>query len=166
MVGTAVRKVLLAITAATAALLFAAGCASAAPSASPSVTASPLVAASTAPASPTSTPTPTANTLGSLTGAWRGTWINESPQRAVGTFTLTWAQQGNLLVGAIGVAGSDCISDGDVTGNVDGDKISFGAVKGNVPLITYVGTITGNMMSGTYTSDCGNSKGTWQAIKA
>jgi hypothetical protein len=139
-----------------------AGCDQLNPTASPSETASP---------SPTSTmadvvtPTPILATLGSLTGAWKGTWTNTTPQTAVGTFVLTWAQQGNMLFGAIGVTGSNCITAGNVTGNVDGSKISFGAVEGGTS-IQYEGVVSGTIMTGTYRSECGNSSGTWTAVKA
>ena len=71
-------------------------------------------------------------TLGSLTGAWKGTWTNTSPQTAVGTFVLTWAQQGNLRVRrdrrhAARTASTPATS----AGNLDGTKISFGAVEGD-----------------------------------
>ena len=39
-----------------------------------------------------------------------------------------------------------------MTGNVDGTKISFGAVEGT-KTITYVGTVSGRTMSGTYSSE-------------
>jgi hypothetical protein len=169
MVGTAVRKVLFG-TAATIVLLGGlSACTAVNPntgaSPTPSVTASPTSSPSpVVTPSATSTPNPSATGLGALSGAWMGTWTNETPTPAVGTFTLTWAQQGTLLVGAIGVTGSNCIAAGNVTGSVDGNKISFGAVEGT-KLITYVGTVSGNTMSGTYTSDCGPSKGTWTAVK-
>ena len=110
-------------------------------------------------------PSPIVGTLGSLTGAWKGTWTNTSPQTAVGTFVLTWAQQGNLLFGAIGVTGSNCIDAGNVSGNLDGTKISFGAVEGDTSIF-YEGIVSGTIMTGTYRSDCGNSTGTWTAVKA
>jgi hypothetical protein len=170
MVGTAVRKVLFGTAAAIVLLGSLSACAlvnpNATASATPSATASPTPSPTpTVTATPTPTPTASATGLGALSGAWKGTWTNETPTPAVGTFTLTWAQQGTLLVGAIGVTGSNCIAAGNVTGNVDGSKISFGAVEGT-KLITYVGTVSGNTMSGTYSSDCGPSKGTWTAIKA
>jgi hypothetical protein len=166
--GTAVRKVTSGIAAAVVLLGGLSACtainpnpgASATPSATPSVTASPTPTPTTA---ATATATPSATGLGALSGAWMGTWTNETPA-AVGTFTLTWAQQGTLLVGAIGVTGSNCISAGNVTGNLDGNKISFGAVEGT-KTITYVGTVSGNTMTGTYSSECGPSKGTWSAVK-
>ena len=174
MVGTAVRQVLLGTASAGVLLVTLAACATTpsvvtAPSASPSET----VTASTSP-SPSNTPSSSPNTspsppasasLGALTGSWKGTWVNESPQTAVGTFTLSWAQQGNQLFGAIGVVGSTCLSGGNVTGTVNGTSLSFGAVEGN-NMINYTGTYSGNTMSGTYISACGNSKGSWSAVKA
>jgi hypothetical protein len=170
MVGTAVRKVALGTAAAIVLLGGLSACtainanpgASATPSATASPTPSPTLTATVTPAA-TATATPSATGLGALSGAWMGTWANETPA-AIGTFTLTWAQQGTLLVGAIGVTGSNCISAGNVTGNLDGNKISFGAVEGT-KTITYVGTVSGNTMTGTYSSECGPSKGTWTAVK-
>jgi hypothetical protein len=172
MIGSAVRKAVTATAVAAVLVATLGACTTVDPNAtaSPSVTdssASPTPEVTTANATPV-TPSPSATTggaLGALTGAWKGTWINETPQTAVGTFTLTWAQQGSQLFGAIGVTGSNCLSAGNVTGDVDGNKITFGAVEGN-NMITYVGTVSGNTMSGTYSSACGNSKGTWSAIRA
>ena len=138
------------------------GCSRLNPNAEPSPTPS---AEQTSAPSEAPSPTPIVATLGSLTGAWRGTWSNTSPQTAVGTFVLTWAQQGNLVFGAIGVTGSNCISAGNVTGNLDGSKISFGAVEGGTSIL-YEGVVSGTIMTGTYRSDCGNSTGTWTAVKA
>jgi hypothetical protein len=184
MVGTAVRRLLAASapqasrkvflgTASAAALLVTlAACATTptvtAPSPSPSESASASASASpstTPSSSPNTSPSPTASgNLGALTGSWKGTWVNESPQTAVGTFTLSWAQQGTQLFGAIGVVGSTCLSGGNVTGSVNGTSLSFGAVEGS-NTINYTGTYSGNSMSGTYISACGNSKGTWSAVK-
>ena len=170
--GTAVRKALFGTAAAIVLPIVLLGGLSACTAVSPNTAASPTVSPTETPTpTPTATPspvasptaTPSATGLGALTGAWMGTWTNETPA-AVGTFTLTWAQQGTLLVGAIGVTGSNCISAGNVTGNVDGTKISFGAVEGT-KTITYVGTISGKTMTGTYSSECGPSKGTWTAVK-
>jgi hypothetical protein len=135
----------------------------------PNASASPSASATASPAdtpSASANPSPTTvSQLGPLTGAWKGTWTNREPQIAIGTFVLTWAQQGDLLFGAIGVTGSNCIKAGNVTGNVAGSRISFGAVEGGTS-IQYDGTIDGNTMSGTYHSDCGNSTGTWTATKS
>ncbi|MCI0685626.1 MAG: hypothetical protein L0Y54_00070 [Sporichthyaceae bacterium] len=146
-------------------LAMAVGCTTANPNgaALPTASASETPAATSAEVTPS--PSPIVATLGSLTGAWKGTWTNTSPQTAVGTFVLTWAQQGNLVFGAIGVTGSNCLDAGNVTGNIDGSKISFGAVEGDTEIF-YEGIISGTIMTGTYRSDCGNSSGTWTAVKA
>ena len=48
---------------------------------------------------------------------------------------------------------------------MDGSKISFGAVEGDTSIF-YEGVVSGTIMTGTYHSDCGNSTGTWTAVKA
>ncbi len=158
-------RALVAVVCSFALLALVAGCTKANPNGEASPTASTSETA--APTSPevTSSPTPIATTLGTLTGAWKGTWANTAPLAAVGTFVLTWAQQGNLVFGAIGVTGSNCIEAGNVSGNVDGTKISFGAVEGDTEIF-YEGVVSGTIMTGTYRSDCGNSTGTWTAVKA
>lgn len=176
---TAVRNIFVSTASAAVLLIAVTACTAAptavSPSASPSesvaATASDLPSASAASSpsgSAVASVSPNASSsgnLGALTGSWKGTWVNESPTTAVGTFTLSWAQQGGNLFGAIGVVGSTCLSGGNVTGTVNGNSLSFGAVEGN-NTINYTGTYSGNTMSGTYISACGNSKGTWSAVKA
>jgi hypothetical protein len=170
MVGTAVRKIFLSTATAAVLVLGLAAC-----SQTPSTTPTPAPSTSTivqvtttpsptATASASATPSASITALGPLTGSWKGTWLNESPQPGTGTFTLSWAQQGTTLIGAIGVLGSTCLTAGNVTGTVNGNQLSFGAVEGN-NMINYSGTVNGNTMSGTYISACGNSKGTWNAVK-
>jgi len=158
-------RVLVAVASGLVLVAAVAGCSRVSPNADASPTASASeTAAATSPAVVPS-PSTIAATLGSLTGAWKGTWTNTSPQTAVGTFVLTWAQQGNMLFGAIGVTGSNCLDAGNVSGNVDGSKISFGAVEGDTSIF-YEGIVSGTIMTGTYRTDCGNSTGTWTAVKA
>jgi hypothetical protein len=116
----------------------------------------------------TATPTPTeeATPLGPLSGTWEGTWVNTTPTAAIGTFTLVWAQQGTKLFGALTVTGSDCLRAGNVTGEIVGKTLSFGAVEGDTT-IEYTGTIVDDdTIEGTYTSECGDSAGTWSATRA
>ena len=40
------------------------------------------------------------------------------------------------------------------------------AIPTSANMINDTGTYSGNTMSGTYASACGNSKGTWSAVKA
>ncbi|MBX6751495.1 MAG: hypothetical protein IRY85_17835, partial [Micromonosporaceae bacterium] len=111
------------------------------------------------------TPTEEATPLGPLSGTWEGTWVNSPPNPAIGTFTLVWAQQGTKLFGALTVTGSDCLRAGNVTGQVVGKSLSFGAVEGDTT-IEYTGTIVDDdTIEGTYESECGNSTGRWSATR-
>jgi hypothetical protein len=154
-----------------------AGCGRLNPSASPteSATSSPTETPNTSPntspsptATVTATPTLTesdATPLGPLSGTWEGTWVNTTPTAAIGTFTLIWAQQDDKLFGALTVAGSNCLTAGNVTGEIVGKGVSFGAVEANTT-IEYTGTIVDdNTIEGTYESDCGDSAGTWTATR-
>jgi hypothetical protein len=101
-----------------------------------------------------------------VVGNWRGTWKSTLFQGATGTFQMRLAQSGARLSGPITVQKSACISTGTDNGTVSGDKISFGAVNGN-QTISYVGTVKGDTMSGTYSApDCSNDKGSWTATRS
>jgi hypothetical protein len=109
----------------------------------------------------------TSTPLGPLSGTWEGTWANTSPVVGIGTFTLTWAQQGSRVVGAITVEGSNCLTAGNVDGTALGSRLRFGAVEG-ADTIEYEGTIVdADTIEGTYSSaDCGNAQGTWEAHRS
>jgi hypothetical protein len=153
-----------------------AGCGEWDPWAEPSSSASPAETATetatatpppsvTVPPNPTPSPTATSTPLGPLTGTWDGTWVNVRVTPATGTFTLTWAQQGSRVVGAISVEGSNCLAAGSVDGTAVGKRLRFGAVEGAVT-IEYDGTVVDeDKISGTYTSKCGDSEGTWTATR-
>lgn len=143
------------------------------PSADPgeSASATPSGSATTTPAetatTTTTAPTPTTDVtpLGPLSGTWEGTWVNTTPTAAIGTFRLVWAQQGQDLFGALTVVGSNCLQAGNVTGEVVGKGLSFGAIEGDTT-IEYTGTIVDDdTIEGTYESDCGDSAGTWTATR-
>ena len=136
--------------------------------ASPSETGTPTIETTTTTPARTPTPTPSeeATPLGPLSGTWEGTWVNTAPTAAIGTFTLVWAQQGDKLFGALTVAGSNCLRAGNVTGEIVGKGLSFGAVEGDTT-IEYTGTIVDDdTIEGTYESDCGDSAGTWSATRS
>jgi hypothetical protein len=119
-------------------------------------------------ASPTAAPPSTSDVtpLGPLSGTWEGTWVNTTPTAAIGTFTLVWAQQDDQLFGALTVVGSNCLRAGNVTGDIVGKGLSFGAIEGDTT-IQYTGTIVDDdTIEGTYESDCGDSAGTWTATRA
>jgi hypothetical protein len=169
------RRALAALAAALGLLAGLAGCnlnpspsASATGTATPTDEPTPTTTAVDLPTTPTTTPTPTgeATPLGPLSGTWEGTWVNSTPVAGIGTFTLVWAQQGNRLFGALTVTGSDCLRAGNVTGQVIGKSLRFGAVEGDTT-IEYIGTIVDDdTIEGTYTSECGDSAGTWSATRA
>jgi hypothetical protein len=126
----------------------------------------------TAPTTGSTTPTVAAvasNTPAALnlSGTWDGTWQNTSPDTATGTFTIIWTQTGANLSGTISINASTCISQASTTGSISGDKITFGAVKGQAA-ITYDGTVSGNdTIKGAYHAPptCGNAVGTWTATR-
>ena len=95
-------------------------------------------------------------TAGGLSGTWTGQYTGASQ----GTFSLTWQQSGSDLTGTIDI--SELGSTINITGKLNGDKITFGTV-GSLA-ITYAGSVSGNTMSGTYQAPTGT--GTWNATKA
>ena len=134
------------------------------------IQASTAATASSATAAATSTPTtaataaPTDQASG-LAGTWNGAYESTSTPGSTGTFILDWTQTGSALSGTISVTASQCVSEGTITGTTDGATITFGAVQGAYS-IAYEGTVSGDSMSGTYTSpSCGNAAGTWTADK-
>jgi len=132
--------------------------------ATPTVTATPTPTPSVVPTTPT--PTVTSTPQGPLSGQWDGVWTNTAPVTGGGTFTLTWAQVGSRVVGAISVEGSNCVTAGNVDGTAVGKRLRFGAVEG-ADTIEYEGTVVdANTIEGTYhSSDCGNAEGTWKATR-
>ena len=127
--------------------------------------ASPSPAAS-ATALPSPAPSPSAATGTGIAGTWNGTWQDKTPDQAGGTFVVTLTQSGNALTGSIVVKGTPCLTSGTVTGAVNGNAISFGAVSGRIQ-IKYDGSITGSTMKGTYTASaaCSDATGAWQAAR-
>ena len=57
------------------------------------------------------------------------------------------------------------MSGGRMTGEINGDQISFGVVQGEVT-VEYSGVVNSDgSLAGTYNTSCGNAQGTWQATK-
>ena len=122
----------------------------------------PAQSASTPGGAVSTTPAPAS---GAVAGTWNGTYENTSPAGS-GTFTINFTQTGSTLSGTISVQNTPCITEGTITGTLNGTTIAFGAVKGAVT-IAYQGTLSGDTMSGTYSAgpDCGNAKGAWEATR-
>ena len=114
----------------------------------------------TPPASPSPKPT-----QGRIAGTWNGTWAGVTYPTTAGAFTVVFAQSGNQLTGSITISGTPCLTGGSISGTVSGDVIAFGAVQGEVTVL-YDGAISGDTMAGTWSTDCGNAVGTWQAVRA
>jgi hypothetical protein len=117
-------------------------------------------------ASPTEQTTTPAVAAG-VAGTWNGVWRSTSSPGATGTFQMTFAQAGQSLSGPIEITGTPCITSGTITGTLSGTRITFGAVKGQ-NTVSYDGTWSGNVMSGTYSAPsaaCGNGTGNWQAAR-
>jgi hypothetical protein len=136
----------------------------------PNAAASPSGTGSSTTSAPpvvTASSTPSNNgAAGTMQGPWDGTWTSTSSPGASGTFHIEFTQSGDQLNGSITITNSPCIATGTITGALDGNSITFGAVKGSQN-IAYTGTISGTSMSGTYTApQCDNGVGDWEATKA
>jgi hypothetical protein len=139
-----------------AAALAVSGCGgggSAATSTPPQTTTSP--AGATAPTSTTATSSSTTSEDSGLSGKWSGTYSGAYS----GTFKLDWQQSGSKLSGTIDLSTGGTVP---VHGTVDGSSIKFGTVGG--PGITYTGTVSGDSMSGDYTTP--NGGGSWSADRS
>ena len=92
-------------------------------------------------------------------GALSGRWAGRYSGAYHGTFNLNWTQSGSKVSGTIELSSpkSELHIDGSVTGN----SIQFGTV-GSLA-ITYSGVVSGNSMSGSYSTPFGG--GPWSASK-
>ncbi|MGA8522129.1 MAG: hypothetical protein WB807_03650 [Candidatus Dormiibacterota bacterium] len=101
---------------------------------------------------PTAGPTPPPDLSGTWTGQYSGPFN--------GTFALRWTQNGSALSGSIAL--SSPRDNLQISGNVTGSSISFGAVG----VVTYTGTVSGFFnMSGSYTDIANGHAGSWSATK-
>ena len=121
---------------------------------------------SAAEASPPPSPSPPSESDGSdLAGTWQGSWQSVKPDQSSGSFVLHWTQSGSSLTGSITINGTPCLNGGNISGEVNGDQITFGVVAGQVN-VSYTGTLKGqDTISGSYSTDCGNASGDWTATR-
>ena len=121
------------------------------------------VTGATAATGPSAATGPTGTTEGSIAGTWDGTWTSTEFQSS-GGFSMTFESTADGFDGTIQIQGSECVSDGEVTASLDGDRITIGAVQAE-ERIDFEGQVSGSTMSGTYHSPaaCGNDSGTWEA---
>lgn len=106
-----------------------------------------------------------------ITGTWRGSWQTDAGSTSglgKGTFTMEFVQQGEDISGDITIQGSACLTQGSITGKMQGDKIEFGVVQAE-QTVAYSGAISGDSLSGTYATPdvvgCGPDTGTWEATR-
>lgn len=80
---------------------------------------------------------------------------------------MTFEETAEGFAGTIQIRGSDCVSEGEVTADVEGTSITIGAVRAEQE-IAFEGQVAGDTMSGTYVSPagCGDDRGTWEATLA
>jgi F0F1-type ATP synthase membrane subunit c/vacuolar-type H+-ATPase subunit K len=131
------------------------------PARSPSIPGSGLV---TPPAVPTA-PLPTGGTpgRGDLGGNWSGTWADSAG--STGILEIDWRQDGLALMGAITIDGWSCLTGGVVSGSVSGNAVQFLLRQRDIQ-VTYEGTTAGRTLSGTYSTNCDDSAGTWRVAKS
>jgi hypothetical protein len=141
------------------------------PSAAPSRTTPPASATPAPPSSaptaaPTATPPPPPSATISgrdLSGTWKGTWTNVTPDQASGILEVTWTQTGSALDGTI-VFDSPCSNAASVQGTVTGPGVEFSTVGRDEA--AFRGVVTVSRITGTFTSSCDTSTGTFELTKA
>ncbi len=154
-----VPRAVLAFAAVLLPALLASGCSSSGSGTStsaPAAASSTPVASTPAPSSAAATPSvpsPSTPPAGTLSGKWSGTYTGAF----TGTFALTWTQTSELLKGTIDLSTSGTLP---LTGKVQGNAITFGTVGSQA--VTYVGTVSGDTMSGTYVIGA-SQQGSWTA---
>jgi hypothetical protein len=138
-----------------------AACSSSSSTASTSTPPAGSTEPSAAPSSSSFSATGSPVSTSGIDGKWNGNW--QATGGGSGTFAVTFSQSGQSLNGTLSISVA-CLDGAKVTGEVKGDSIEFGSVKGQCS-VEYKGTITGDQMSGTYEIAQGVG-GTWKATKA
>lgn len=94
----------------------------------------------------------------SLAGTWSGTWRSAHIDQG-GNVSATFTHVGNTLSGSVALAGSPCLATGTLSGTVDGQGVSFGAI-GSDDEVEFAGRLTGeNTLAGTYSVSAGMCEG-------
>ena len=86
-----------------------------------------------------------------------GTWAGQYSGPLIGSFSLTWTQTAHSLDGTITLSSPP--DNLHISGNLTGSTISFGA--GGV--VTYIGTVSGGYISGSYIDIANGKTGSWSA---
>ncbi len=102
---------------------------------------------------------------GDVAGDWAGRYVIEKPIQRNGSFTVTFVQHQNRLTGRLDLSAPGCDLSGPVVGEIDGDEVTLRSGASATDKITLEGKLSGNEMSGTYTTNCEGAEGTWTAEK-
>lgn len=103
--------------------------------------------------------------LKALAGTWAGEWKSAPDGASEGTVRFTWQQFGRTMKGTVTITGGQCLDAGPILGRVNGSSIDFD-IESTEAEVIYKAEVAGNTMTGTYTTSCANSQGTWRATKA
>jgi hypothetical protein len=121
------------------------------------------VPTSTSVATPVVTPGP--HPGANVSGTWSGTWTSLTLPGVEGGIAVTWTQEGADLSGTITMDGESCLNGDIIQGTLSGLHIDFSVVQREAT-IDYSGTIIGNSMSGTFSTDCDIGQGRWTMRKS
>ena len=94
---------------------------------------------------------------GEMHGAWQGTWRSSVLGRG-GAANASFSHIGGNLTGTVTISGSPCLVTGAVTGSVNGDNVTFGAVSGShgIRFTAVLGTAA---LTGNYNVNAGQCQG-------
>jgi hypothetical protein len=100
-----------------------------------------------------------------LNGTWTGEWHATAGGEGQGTVQMTWQRAGRVMRGRMTVSGLSCMQSPTVQGTITGSDLEIAASEnGQGTILT--GTYTADSMSGTYTTSCDTTTGTWTMTKS
>jgi uncharacterized delta-60 repeat protein len=97
--------------------------------------------------------------LGDMDGTWEGTWVSGEVSGRNGSFEAQVVQSGSSLSGSIDIPYIG-MENAVLTGTVSGSRITFGDIDHT---ITFVGSVSGDRCSGTFSMPAYDERGTWTA---
>jgi uncharacterized delta-60 repeat protein len=97
--------------------------------------------------------------LGDMDGTWDGTWVSAVTSGLDGGFEARVVQSGSSLSGSIDIPFIG-MQTAALTGTVSGSQITFGDIDHT---ITFVGSVSGDGSSGTFSLPAYDEQGTWTA---
>jgi hypothetical protein len=102
-------------------------------------------------------------------GTWNGSYQSTKYKKVHGSFRVTFVtdkKHPTVFTGSIVIANSDCTTNGELSGHLNGGKITFGTLRANGRNVTFAGNVSGDSMAGVYSSPaCGRDLGHWEATR-